>query len=331
MLLREESIEEEVRLEKAPADGVFPEGFYVTTNLPTYVYHNGSWLRVNKSEMDCGIAIENGQAISKSINDVNAGDLIVVGEYGIETVSEEIKEDEKSFGFMTSATSSERPKNKLIKELAAEMKNIRSEGGKILVVAGPAIIHTNAAGELADLIRKGYINVLFAGNALATHDIEAAIFNTSLDCPLSDDGINGTGHGFHLQAINKIRMEGSIREAVEAGVLNSGIMYEIIKNDVDYVLAGSIRDDGPLPDVVTDAIEAQNLMREKLEGVELVLMLATMLHSIATGNLMSAEIKSVCVDINPATITKLADRGTAQSVGMVTDIELFLKTLNSYL
>ncbi|MFW5790199.1 MAG: TIGR00300 family protein [Bacillota bacterium] len=331
MLLREERIEKEVQLKEAPADGVFPEGFYVTTNLPTYVYYNNSWLKVNRSEMDCGIVIENGRAISKSINDIYAGDLIVVGEYGIETVTKEKSEEKSDFGFMTSATSSERPKNKLIKELADEMKKIRAKGGKILVVGGPAIIHTNAAGELAELIRKGYINVLFAGNALATHDIEADIYNTSLDCPLSEDGIKGSGHGFHLQAINKIRMAGSIREAVEKGVLNSGIMYEVIQNDVDFVLAGSIRDDGPLPDVITDAIEAQNLMREKLEGVELVLMLATMLHSIATGNLMSAEIKSVCVDINPATITKLADRGTAQSVGMVTDVELFLKNLNSYL
>ncbi len=331
MLLREESIEKEVQLREAPADGVFPEEFYVTTNLPTFVYYNNSWLQVDRSEMDCGIAIEDGQAISKSINDVFAGDLIAVGEYGIETVSREVKEEKEGFGFMTSATSSEKPKNKIIKELADEMKQIKAEGGKILVVAGPAIIHTNAAGELADLIRKGYINVLFAGNALATHDIEAAIYNTSLDCPLSDEGVKGTGHGFHLQAINKVRMAGSIKAAVDKGILNSGIMYEIIKNDVDYVLAGSIRDDGPLPDVVTDSIEAQNLMREKLDGVELVLMLATMLHSIATGNLMSAEIKSVCVDINPATITKLADRGTAQSVGLVTDVELFLKNLNSYL
>lgn len=331
MLLREESIEKEVQLKEAPADGVFPEGFYVTTNLPTYIYYNNSWLQVDRSEMDCGIVIENNQAISRSINEINAGDLVVVGEYGIETVKMDEKKADIDFGFMTSATSSERPKNKLIKELAGEMKKIRAKAGKILVVAGPAIIHTNAAGELADLIRKGYINVLFAGNALATHDIEADIYNTSLDCPLSDEGVKGIGHGFHLQAINKIRMAGSIKDAVAKGVLNSGIMYEIIKNDVEYVLAGSIRDDGPLPDVITDAIEAQNLMREKLEGVELVLMLATMLHSIATGNLMSAEIKSVCVDINPATITKLADRGTAQSVGLVTDVELFLKNLNSYL
>ncbi len=331
MLLREESIEQEVQLKEAPADGVFPEGFYVTTNLPTYVYYNQTWLKVNRSEMDCGIVIENGRAILKSINDIYAGDLTVVGEYGIKTVKKEKNKEKCDFGFMTSATSSERPKNKLIKELADEMRKIRAKGGKILVVGGPAIIHTNAAGELAELIRKGYINVLFAGNALATHDIEADIYNTSLDCPLSDEGVKGFGHGFHLQAINKIRMAGSIREAVEKGVLNSGIMYEVIQNDVEYVLAGSIRDDGPLPDVITDAIEAQNLMRKKLDGVELVLMLATMLHSIATGNLMSAEIKSVCVDINPATITKLADRGTDQSVGMVTDVELFLKNLNSYL
>ncbi|MGM0419444.1 MAG: TIGR00300 family protein [Bacillota bacterium] len=322
---------EEVKLRPAPKDGVFPEGFYVTTNLPTYVFFHNTWKEVDRAEMDCAIKVIDGRAELVAINDVKAGDLIVVGENGIKLKTSENDLIPSRFGFMTSKTSSEKPKTKIIKEIAREIKKIKAQEGKVLVVGGPAIIHTNARKELAALIKNGYVDVLFAGNALATHDIEAALYNTSLDSPLSEVGSKGIGHGLHLQAINKIRQAGSIAKAVDQGILNEGIMYEAVRNNLDYVLAGSIRDDGPLPEVITDSIEAQSAMRSKLEGVNLVLMLATMLHSIATGNLLSAEVKSVCVDINPATITKLADRGTAQTIGLVTDIELFLKKLNSYL
>ena len=326
--LNENIDDREVELAVAPEDGVFPEDFYVTTNLKTFVYYEQQWLKVDRAEMDCGIVIEGEKAYCVPMNDIKAGDKVVVGSKGVKEKSiKNKKREEKEFNFMSSEISCENSKAKLIANLAAEMKEIKKAGGEITVVGGPAIIHTGSAKYLSTLIDKGYVNLLLAGNALAVHDIETAIFGTSLDIPLVEERVKEKGHGFHLKAINKVRRAGSIKKAVKKGIIDKGIMYSAVKNEIDYVLAGSIRDDGPLPDVITDTVKAQEMMREKLHDTDLVLMLATMLHSIATGNLLAADIKSVCVDINSDTVTKLADRGTAQAQGIVTDVELFLSSL----
>jgi lysine-ketoglutarate reductase/saccharopine dehydrogenase-like protein (TIGR00300 family) len=228
---------------------------------------------------------------------------------------------------MSSGVSTEKPKGALVREMARDLVNNRRQGKKTLVVGGPAIVHTGSGPALCQLIRGGYINKLFAGNALATHDMEQALFGTSLGVHLADASVAETGHEHHLRAINRIRRCGSIRGAVEQGVLTSGIMYECVQNDVEFLLAGSIRDDGPLPDVITDALEAQRRMRESIRDVSFCLMIATMLHSVAVGNLLPAWVKVVCVDINPSTVIKLSDRGSFQTVGLVTDVEPFLRAL----
>ena len=321
-------MQREVELAVAPEDGVFPENFYVTTNLKTFVYYEQDWLEIDRVEMDCGIVIEGENAYCVPMNDIKAGDKVVVGSKGVkEKSSKTSQKEEKEFTFMSSEISCENSKASLIADLAAEMKEFKEDGGKIAVVGGPAIIHTGSAKYLSALIEKGYVNLLLAGNALAVHDIETAIYGTSLDIAIDKERAVENGHGFHLKAINKVRKAGSIKKAVEEKIVDKGIMYSAIKNKIDYVLAGSIRDDGPLPDVITDTVKAQEMMREKLADTELVLMLATILHSIATGNLLAADIKSVCVDINSDTVTKLADRGTSEAVGLVTDVELFLSSL----
>ena len=228
---------------------------------------------------------------------------------------------------MASPVSSEKPKGVTVREIAAAMKRTREAGEKILAVLGPAVVHTGSVEHICKLIRAGFLNVLFAGNALATHDIEQALYGTSLGVSL-DRGLPAEeGHEHHLRAINTIRRLGGIRTAVEQGVLKSGIMYECVRHNVPFVLAGSIRDDGPLPEVITDMLEAQRQMREHDPRRRLRLMVATMLHSIATGNLLPAWVKVACVDINPATVTKLTDRGSIQTVGIVTDAEPFLRAL----
>ena len=228
---------------------------------------------------------------------------------------------------MASAVSSEKPKAATVRRIGSEMKATRAAGGKILLVAGPALVHTGSVEYVARMIHDGFVQVLFAGNALAAHDIEYALFGTSLGVYMDRGTAAEKGHEHHLRAINTIRRLGGIRPAVESGVLRSGIMYECVRNNVDFVLAGSIRDDGPLPDVITDVLVAQDRMRATLPGVKFALMIATTLHSIATGNLLPAWVRTVCVDINPATVTKLADRGTFQSIGVVTDVEPFLRSL----
>jgi lysine-ketoglutarate reductase/saccharopine dehydrogenase-like protein (TIGR00300 family) len=235
--------------------------------------------------------------------------------------------DVSLFGFMSSTVSSEKPKAISVKTIVDAMRATRAEGKKVLLVGGPAIVHTGSAPQVARLIREGWVQVLFAGNALATHDIEQALFGTSLGVSLALGEPIEHGHEHHLRAINTIRRSGGIARAVEGGVLTSGIMYECVKAGVDVVLAGSIRDDGPLPDVITDSLLAQERMREAIHGVGFALLIATALHSIATGNLLPAWVKVVCVDINPATVIKLGDRGTFQTIGLVTDVEPFLRSL----
>jgi len=321
---------DDVAYEPAPANGVLPEDFYSSTHLPTQVRLNGHWVDVKNTEMDLIIVVNPAQSEASMIPSaaVRKGELVVVGHDGIRILPPQRSREREVFSFMGSNVSSEHPKRLVIEEIARQMREIRSRGGKILIVAGPAIVHSGAGPYLAKLIREGYVQVLFGGNAIATHDVESVLLGTSLGVALKDGRAVPGGHRNHMAAINTIRAAGSLREAVASGLLREGIMYECVKNNVDLVLAGSVRDDGPMPDVITDTAVAQVRMRSALVGVELVLMIATMLHSIATGNMLKASVKVVAVDINPAVVTKLADRGTFQALGLVTDAELFVRELS---
>ncbi|HOC50955.1 MAG TPA: TIGR00300 family protein [Verrucomicrobiota bacterium] len=326
--------QESVRLVEAPADGVFPPDFYVTTNQKTFVHYRGQWLEVRPVTMDCAIAVDEQRLQAEAVKfaQVQKGRLIAVGHHGIRVAPRERPGERRSvFEFMGSSVSSEKPKSAIVREVAAEMRRARESGGRILVVAGPAIVHTGAGEHFEKLIAQGYVNRLFAGNALAVHDIENALFGTSLGVYLERGSLAEKGHENHMRAINAIRGAGGIAAAVAGGILRRGIFYQCVKHNVDFVLAGSIRDDGPLPEVITDTLAAQKLMRARLEGVTMVLMMCTMLHSIAVGNLLPAHVKTICVDINPAVVTKLSDRGTFQAVGLVTDIEPFLRELTEFL
>ncbi len=313
----------------ADMDGAFPEGFYSTTSFRTQVRLGGEWIDVEDQEMDCGILLDPEEKAARCVPmaDVKKGDRVVVGRQGLRVFPAEASARQNLFEFMASPVSSEKPKGVTVREIAAAMRRSREAGEKLLAVLGPAVVHTGSVPHVCRMIRMGYLDVLFAGNALATHDIEQALYGTSLGVS-QDHGLpTEEGHEHHLRAINTIRRQGGIRTAVEKGVLKSGIMYECVRHNLPFVLAGSIRDDGPLPEVITDVLEAQRVMREHVRGVGFCLMMATMLHSIATGNLLPAWVKVACVDINPATVTKLADRGSIQTVGVVTDCEPFLRAL----
>jgi lysine-ketoglutarate reductase/saccharopine dehydrogenase-like protein (TIGR00300 family) len=317
----------------ADMDGAFPEDFYSTTNYRTQVRLNGEWIDVEDQEMDCGILIDPEGAAARCLPMalVRQGDRIVVGREGLRVFPGDASARQSLFEFMASPVSSEKPKGVTVREIAAAMQRTKSSGDKILAVLGPAVIHTGSVEHICRIIRMGYLNILFAGNALATHDIEQALYGTSLGVSLDRGLPTEEGHEHHLRAINAIRRLGGIQEAVRRGVLKSGIMYECIRHDIPFVLAGSIRDDGPLPEVITDVLQAQQRMRELIHGVGFSLMVATALHAIATGNLLPAWVKVACVDINPATVTKLTDRGSIQTVGIVTDAEPFLRALVSEL
>jgi lysine-ketoglutarate reductase/saccharopine dehydrogenase-like protein (TIGR00300 family) len=313
----------------ADIDGAFPEGFYSTTNFRTQVRLGDAWIDVDQQEMDCGILIDSTgtSARCRAMASVRKGDRFVVGREGIRVFPAELKARHDLFEFMASPVSSEKPKGVAVREIAAAMRRAKDAGEKILAVLGPAVVHTGGVDLVCRLIRAGFINVIFAGNALATHDIEQALYGTSLGVSLDQGLPAAEGHEHHLRAINTIRRLGSIRQAVVKKVLKSGIMYECVTNDVPFVLAGSIRDDGPLPDVITDILVAQDAMRAHVPQVGFALMIATMLHSIATGNILPGWVKVGCVDINPATVTKLMDRGSIQTVGVVSDAEPFLRAL----
>jgi lysine-ketoglutarate reductase/saccharopine dehydrogenase-like protein (TIGR00300 family) len=312
----------------APADGVFPDDFYSTTNLDTLVRLDGSWVPVQQPEMDCGLLVAAGGVRTVPVSDVRAGDPIVCGPSGVKVVLPNTDEGSaEAFGFMSSSVSSEKPQALLVRQIADTMRTVRASGQKILWVGGPAVVHTGAGPAMVALIDAGYVDVLFAGNALATHDIECALFGTSLGVDLSKGSGVPHGHEHHIRAINRIRACGSIAKAVADGVLTDGVMHALVTHGKDFVLVGSVRDDGPLPDVHTDVVEGQRAMRSHLPGTGLAIMVATMLHSIATGNLLPASVPLVSVDINPATVTKLADRGSAQAFGVITDIGLFLEQL----
>lgn len=315
--------------EPAPADGVFPEGFYATTNLETAVRLGGRWVRVENPEMDMGVKVHPDvpRAETVAMADVRRGDLIVVGHAGIRVRPLERPRSGQVFEFMNSAVSSEKPKAQVIAEIARLLREVRGQGRDVIAVVGPAVVHTGAAEHLARLVRNGYVSVLFGGNAVAVHDIEAALYGTSLGVSLTDGVPALGGHDHHLRAINTVRSLGGIRQAVEAGVLTTGLMHTLVTTGTPFVLAGSIRDDGPLPEVITDAIEAQRTMRRYCQQAGACIMLSTMLHSIATGNMLPATTMTICVDINPAVVTKLSDRGSFQTIGVVTDVGLFLEQL----
>jgi lysine-ketoglutarate reductase/saccharopine dehydrogenase-like protein (TIGR00300 family) len=317
----------EARLVPADMDGVLPDGFYSSTNLETEVLVDGRWITVEHPEMDCAIVVRGGRAHTVPMSDVVKGELVVVGSLGIRVQPRDRGRAGEVFEFMSSQVSSEKPQGLIVRRVAAAMRTTRSRGEKILWVAGPAVVHTGAGPSVVRLIDAGYMDVLFAGNALATHDIEGALYGTSLGVNLAEGIGVEHGHEHHIRALNTIRRCGSISKAVEQGVLTSGIMHACVVHGIDYVLGGSVRDDGPLPDTVTDVIDAQRQMRSLLPGVGCAIMVATMLHSIATGNLLPASVPLVCVDINPATVTKLADRGSTQTTGVVTDVGLFLGAL----
>lgn len=315
--------------QSADIGSAFPEGFYSTTNQRTEVRLAGQWVEVTDQEMDCGIVIDPVRQSARCVPmlDIQPGDDVIVGHAGVRVFPLERQDSAQSFEFMNSAVSTEKPKGVAIRKIAEQLFETRASQGKSLIVGGPAIIHTGSSKYLRALIQRGYVDKLFAGNALATHDIEHDLFGTSLGVNLQEGDIIEAGHEHHLRAINRIRRAGGIREAVENGVLNSGVMYECVRHNVDYLLAGSIRDDGPLPDVITDAVEAQRQMRAKVKDVSFCLMIATTLHSIAVGNLLPATTSVVCVDINPSTVIKLSDRGSFQTVGLVTDVAPFMNQL----
>lgn len=318
---------EEVELAEAPADKVLPDGFYVTTNHPTFVRYGGEWLPVEDISMDRVIVIRDGRAYCIPINEVVRGDRVVVGEKGVRVVPPERPRKSTVFEFMGGRVSSERPTERMIEAIAREIYELKLKGGKIAVVAGPAVDHTSARNALAALIRDGYVDLLLSGNALAVHDIEISIFGTSLGMDICKGRPVPGGNRHHLYTISKVIAAGGIKKAVEKGIIKDGIMYECVKNNVPFILAGSIRDDGPLPEVITDVMVAKRKMKEALRGINMVIMLSTMLHSIAVGNLLPSYVKTICVDMNPSTVTKLMDRGTHQAIGVVTDVGLFLPLL----
>jgi lysine-ketoglutarate reductase/saccharopine dehydrogenase-like protein (TIGR00300 family) len=318
---------QQVMLEPAVKDMVMPDNFYSTTNNPTQVYYNNSWIDVANIMMDKCIVlnIEKKMAICKMIRDIRKGDLIVVGERGVKIIPQERpREGIDIFQFMSSTSSSERPTLQIARKVANDIYNTTIAGGKIIVVSGPVLVHSGASASLAKLVRMKYVHGLLAGNALAVHDIENALMGTSLGMHVNDGTLAVRGHRNHMQAINEVFKAGSLKAMVQKKILKSGVMYQCIMNDVPFVLAGSIRDDGPIPDVITDIVEAQRKYKLLLKGAKMVLMLSTMLHSIAVGNMLPASIKVVAVDISQPVVTKLLDRGTTQAIGVVTDIGTFL-------
>lgn len=322
----------DIHLEVVIQDGVAPDDFYVSTIYPTEVRVNGEWVQVQKQRMDGAIAVdmtETPTAACRLLRDLKVGDRIVVGVEGIRTVRKSESRDTRSqeFSFMGSGVSSERRVELVVEQIAWELRQIRDHGGKVVVTAGPVVIHTGGGEHLSHLIREGYVQALLGGNAIAVHDMEQSMLGTSLGMDMKRGVSVRGGHRHHLKVINIVRRYGSIAKAVEAGAVTSGVMYECVKNNIPFSLAGSIRDDGPLPDTEMDLIKAQEDYSRLIEGADLILMLSSMLHSIGVGNMTPAGVKMVCVDINPAVVTKLSDRGSVESVGVVTDVGLFLSLL----
>jgi lysine-ketoglutarate reductase/saccharopine dehydrogenase-like protein (TIGR00300 family) len=328
----------EVHLVAAPADKVVPPDFYSTTNHPTEVLYDGDWIDVERIEMDCALVVEpdggpNGgpRAYTKVLNAVEAGDLIATDQSGIRVnPPERPRSGGGAFGFMQGGVSAERPSESTIREVAEALREVKRDGGNVMVVAGPAVIHSGAGDALAELVEAGFVDSLSAGNGFATHDLERSLYGTSLGMNVETLEHPRKGHKHHIWTISEIIRAGGIEAAVDEGIVTEGVMYQCVENDVDVVLAGSIRDDGPLPDTITDAVEAQNAIRDQAHEADVVVMLATLLHSVAVGNCLPSTTKTVCVDINPATVTQLLDRGSAQAIGMVTDIGTFVPALAEF-
>jgi lysine-ketoglutarate reductase/saccharopine dehydrogenase-like protein (TIGR00300 family) len=316
-------------------DMVMPDNFYSTTNNTTQVYYRGKWMDVVNIMMDKCIAVdtEKRRAECKIIRDLKKGDMVVVGEQGIRIIPQERpREGVDIFQFMGSSSSSERPTQQIARKIAIDIYNTKeTHGGRIIVVAGPVLVHSGASEALAKLIQMGYVQGLLTGNALAVHDVENALMGTSLGMRIKDGTLAIRGHRNHMQAINEVFKAGSLKAMVRKGILKSGVMYACIVNDIPFILAGSVRDDGPIPDVITDIVEAQRKYKQVLEGAKMVLMLSTMLHSIAVGNMLPSSVKVVALDISQPVVTKLIDRGTMQAIGIVTDVGAFLPTVVQHL
>jgi lysine-ketoglutarate reductase/saccharopine dehydrogenase-like protein (TIGR00300 family) len=310
----------DAELQPAPTDGCAPDDFYSTSNHHT-------WIRHGRQRTDAAVVIENGRAVCRKLRDLRTGDMVVCSLDGIRVVPEFRERDRHGFAFMTGGISSERHVETSVTRIADMIREVKRGGGRIAFVVGPVVVHTGAASYFCDLIRRGFVDVLLAGNALAVHDIEGALYGTSLGVSLETGAPVEGGHRHHMRAINAIRRAGGIHAAVEAGLLSSGVMYECVKRGVPFVLAGSIRDDGPLPDTIMDLVEAQDRYAEALADVGIAVVLSTMLHGIGVGNMLPSWVKVVCVDINPSVVTKLVDRGSAQTLGLVTDTGLFVHQL----
>jgi lysine-ketoglutarate reductase/saccharopine dehydrogenase-like protein (TIGR00300 family) len=325
------TVQEDARLVAADRDGVLPPGFYSTTNLASDVRIDGTWLPVENPEMDCALVITAGRALTAPMHRVRAGDQVVVGSDGVRVHAPAHARDTQVFEFMASEVSSEKPKALLVARVAERLRAARARGEKVLVVAGPAVVHTGGAPDLARMVEGGWVDVLFAGNGFATHDIEANVLGTSLGVSVAEGVPTEGGHANHLRIINEVRRHGSIAAAVQSGFVRGGVMHACIGRGVPFVLGGSIRDDGPLPDVMTDVVAAVDALRAHLPGVGVALMLASTLHSIAAGNCLPAGVETFCVDINQAVVTKLADRGSHQALGIVTDVGPFVRQLADHL
>jgi len=308
-------------------DGVLPAGFYSTTNLATDVRIDGHWHAVENPEMDCGVVVGESDVRTVPMHRVRKGDRVVVGYDGVRVHAPERARDVRNFEFMNSDISSEKPKALLIEQVVDRMKAAKDSGGKVLAVCGPAVVHTGGAPDVARLVRDGWIDVLFAGNGFATHDMESNVLGTSLGVSVAEGTPVEHGHSNHLRVINEVRRHGSIAAAVDAGFVTGGVMYECVQRGVPFVLGGSVRDDGPLPDTMADVVAAADAMREHVPGIAVALMLASTLHAIATGNLLPGGVETFCVDINQAVVTKLADRGSHQALGIVTDVGPFVHQL----
>jgi lysine-ketoglutarate reductase/saccharopine dehydrogenase-like protein (TIGR00300 family) len=325
----------DARLQDADTDGAFPPGFYSSTNLETEVRVAGEWIRVTHPEMDCGIVVEGSTARTIPMGEVAEGMQIVMRGPGIRVLplDEGDPAEKQAFEFMSSDVSSEKPKALLVDRVADQMRSVKDEGKRILWVAGPAVVHTGSAPDVCALIRGGYVDGFFAGNGVAAHDIESNIFGTSLGVHLGRGTAEEHGHEHHIRAINELRRHGSFKAAIDAGIFKDGIVHHLVEHGCDYLFGGSVRDDGPLPEVVTDMLEVQRRLREIIwgqDGDDLIgycIVVGTMLHGIATGNCLPASVPLVCVDINQATVTKLMDRGSWQSVGIITDVGLFIREL----
>lgn len=317
----------EALVREADMDGAAPDDFYSTTNHRTSVYRGGHWLEVRQQRMDAVIVADGDGFVCRKLRDIRKGDRVVCGLQGIRVQPDLQSRDKPTFGFMSNEVSSERRVETAVGRVAEMMRRVRADGGRIAFVAGPVVVHTGGTEYFCELVERGYVQVLLSGNALAVHDIEAALSGTSLGIDLRSGHPVEHGHRNHMRAINTIRRAGGIARAVETGVLSRGVMHACHTHGVRYVLAGSIRDDGPLPETMMDLIAAQNAYADSLADVEVVVMLSSMLHSIGVGNMIPSWVKVICVDINPAVVTKLADRGSTQTIGVVTDVGLFLHQL----